>query len=271
MRIIAADDERIALESLVLSIKQICPDEEIVSFRRSAELLKYIDSEKVDVSFLDIRMPGTSGVELAQRLKEHNPQVNVIFVTGYEEYSSSAMELHASGYILKPVTPEKISRELCDLRYPVPPSTKKPLLVKCFGNFEVMLPDGSALHFERSKAKELFAYLVYRRGTSSSIREIAATIFEDNYYDKKQQVYIQKIISSMMKTLRECGAEEVISKTYNSLSVIPEKIDCDYYRFMNAQQPGTPEFSNYTGEFMAQYSWAEFVNGYLDRILMENK
>ena len=271
MRIIAADDERIALEALVSAIEQVCPNEEVVGFRRSGELLKYIETEDVDVAFLDIRMPGTSGVELAQRLRSRNPRANVIFVTGYEEYSGAAMELHASGYVLKPVTPEKIARELSDLRYPVARSSGKRLTVKCFGNFEVMRPNGSTLHFERSKAKELFAYLVYRRGASSTVREIAATIFEDKFYDKKQQVYIQKIISSMMKTLREYGAEDVVSKTYNSLSVVPDKIDCDYYRFTDAQQPGTPEYSDYTGEFMAQYSWAEFVNGYLDRLFMENK
>lgn len=232
--------------------------------------MTYINSEDSDIAFLDIKMPGTSGLEIAQLLRARNPKANVIFVTGYDEYTGSAMELHASGYVMKPVTPAKIARELADLRYPVAQSPNVRLRVKCFGNFEVMLSDGRTIHFERSKAKELFAYLVYRRGTSSTVREIAATLFEDKLYDKKQQMYIQKIISSMMKTLREYGAEDVVNKTYNCLSVVPEKIDCDYYRFINVNQAGAQGHSDYAGEFMAQYSWAEFVNGYLDRLFMEN-
>jgi two-component SAPR family response regulator len=55
--------------------------------------------------------------------------------------------------------------------------------------------DNVPLHFERSKAKEIFAYLIYKHGASCTIREIAAILFEDEPYDRKQQWHIQKIIS----------------------------------------------------------------------------
>ncbi|MGN0641967.1 MAG: response regulator [Huintestinicola sp.] len=267
IRIIAADDEKPALESLLSSIKKCCPDAEVIGFGKSKELLAFIENNECDIAFLDIKMQGMGGLEAAEKLKIRNGRTNIIFVTGYDNYTGTAMELHASGYIMKPVTLKKVEKELNDLRYPTMECSKK-LKVRCLGNFEVYLPDGTAFRFDRAKAKELFAYLVYRRGTSCTVREIAAAIFEDKSYDKKQQTYIQQIISSLMKNLRSKGTEDVIVKTYNSLAVDPDKIDCDYYRFLNSDDEAV---NAYTGEFMAQYSWAEFMNGYLERMAWESK
>jgi two-component SAPR family response regulator len=213
-------------------------------------------------------MAGITGIELGQQLKELMPNVNIIFVTGYSEYTGEAMDMHASGYIMKPVTAEKVAQELEDLRYPVNDSNNVTLSIKCFGNFEVYLPDGDILRFERAKAKEVFAYLVYRQGASSTIKEIAARIFENEEYDLRHQMYLQKIISSMMKTLKQINAEHIIIKAYNSISVNTEFIDCDYYHAVN-QEPHA--LNTYTGEFMAQYSWAEYMNGYLYRLASGKK
>jgi two-component SAPR family response regulator len=122
---------------------------------------------------------------------------------------------------------------------------------------------GEPIKFNRTKAKELFAYLVYRRGSSCSTRELAAVLFEDSEHSTKQMLYLQKIVSSMMQTLREYNAAAVIHKTYNAIALNDEAVDCDYYRFLKMD---VPSINTYTGEFMTQYSWAEFVAGYLDRI-----
>lgn len=260
MNIIALDDDKKSLEELVSYIRECRPQDNINGFSDSAELLDFAGKNKCDTAFLDLRLK--SGIETAKKLKEHNNCINIILISDCTRYAISAMKMHASGYIEKPVTAKKIQTELSDLRYPV--SDKKYLLkVKCFGNFDVYLPDGTPLRFERSKAKELFAYLVYRQNSSCTIREIAARLFENEFYDKKHQVYLQKIISSMMNTLKTCGAENVIIKNYNSLSANSELLDCDFYRFIS-QETNTSD--KYTGEFMAQYSWAEFINGYLERI-----
>ena len=196
------------------------------------------------------------GVELAKRLKEKCSKINIIFATAHEKYLKDAMSMHASGYIMKPLTEEDVRRELDDLRHPLIPDKKALLKVSCFGNFEVFADDNMPLHFERTKAKEVFAYLIYRRGASCTVREISALLFEDEPYSRKQQGYTQKIISSLVKTLKENGAEDVIIKKYNSLAVRPELVDCDYYRF---EKMDVAAINSYMNEFMAQYSWAEFA------------
>ena len=263
MHIIAVDDEALALGLLVRSIREACPTAQINKFQSATEALAFLESNPCDIAFLDIHMRGINGLTLAKKIKDLMPQCNLIFVTGYSEYATDALSMHASGYIIKPVSPEAIAAELQDLRHPVTRLPNTMLQVRCFGNFEVFSSSGEPLKFRRSKAKELLAYLVYRRGSSCSVRELAAVLFEDEEYSNKQMLYLQKIISSMMQTLKANNAADIIKKSYNAISLNDDLIDCDYYRFLNLE---VPSINSYFGEFMTQYSWAEFVAGYLDRI-----
>lgn len=256
MRILAVDDEPLALEMLTDSIAEAKPDAELKAFRKQADLLKEAEENGCDIAFLDIHMRGMNGVELAKKLKEVNPKMNIIFVTGFDEYTGDAMRLRASGYIMKPVTKEKVEEELKELRFPIEPKSDAILRVQCFGNFDVFTPDGTPVHFERSKSKEVFAYLVHRHGSSCTVKEIAAALFEDEPYDLKQQAYLQKIFSAMMKSLKKIGAEKCVNKKYNSLSVNVNTLDCDYYRFRELD-PGA--VNAYQSEYMSQYYWADFL------------
>lgn len=257
MRILAADDEVLAREMLVDAIKASIEDCELFDFSKPSQLLEFAQNNPAcDIAFLDIHMRGMNGVELAKKLKDITPTINIIFVTGFDEYTGDAMRLHASGYIMKPVTKEKIDHEMADLRHPIVPKNDTLLKVQCFGNFDVFTPDGVPVHFERSRSKEVFAYLVHKNGSSCTIKELAAALFEDEPYDLKQQAYIQKIISAMMKSLRKCNAADVVYKKYNSLSVNTSKLDCDYYRFKELDSGAV---NAYNSEYMAQYYWADFM------------
>lgn len=105
MRIIAVDDERLALEALVSSIVKAVPDAAVHGFRDPAEAMDFLRSHICDVAFLDIRMRGISGLELARRIKELHGSTNIVFVTGYSEYALDAFRVYASDYLLKPPTP----------------------------------------------------------------------------------------------------------------------------------------------------------------------
>ena len=166
------------------------------------------------------------------------------------------MQLHASGYIMKPVTREKIEAELADLRFPIVPKSNALLRVQCFGNFDVFLPDGSHMHFERQRSKEVFAYLVHRQGSSCTTREIAAALFEDEPFDTRQKNHIQQLIYAMIKSLKAVGSEEAVVRSYNALAVNPDVLDCDYYRFKELDAGAVNSYQN---EYMSQYYWADFL------------
>ena len=256
MKILCLDDERLALQLLEMCVKEVKPDAEVLTFSDQDELLAEAETNGCDVAFLDIHMRGMNGVEVAKRLKQSNPKMNIIFVTGFSEYKADAMDMRASGYIMKPVTEEEVAQELDNLRFPIIPKKDALLKVQCFGNFDVFLPDGTPVRFERSRSKEIFAYLVHRHGSSCSTREIAAALFEDEPYDKNQQSYLQTLIAGMMKTLKKHGAQKAVNKSYNALSVNPSVLDCDYYRFAELDAGAVNAYAN---EYMSQYYWADFM------------
>ena len=255
MRMLCVDDEPLMLIMLEKAVREAAPDADIHAFRYQEDLLEDAKKNGCDVAFLDIHMRGMNGVELAKELKSVNPKMNIIFVTGFSEYAGDAMKLHASGYIMKPVTAEEVKRELSDLRFPIAPRKDALLRVQCFGNFDVFLPSGEHMHFERSRSKEIFAYLVHKCGSSCTIKEIAAILFEDEMYDQKQLNYMQQLTHSLMKSLRAVGAEAAVVKNFNSLAVNPDLLDCDYYRFKELDSGAVNSYEN---EYMSQYYWADF-------------
>ena len=222
MRILCVDDEPLALQMLERSISKAKPDADISAFDDQDDLLEDAKKNGCDIAFLDIHMRGMNGVELAKHLKEINPKMNIIFVTGYSEYAGQAMSLHASGYIMKPVSKAKVEKELADLRFPIVPKNDALLRVQCFGNFDVFTPSGDHVRFERSKAKELFAYLVHKQGSSCTSREIFAILFEDEPYDEKRQNLMQSYIYALKKSLKNVGAEAALIHSYNAFAVDPK-------------------------------------------------
>lgn len=263
MRFIAVDDEQLALKDLTETLLEVDPHSFIQGFTSPIQALAYAEAYPVDVAFLDIEMAEMNGLALAKVLKEKRPFINIVFVTGFSEYAVDAFSLFASGYLLKPVTKEDIQQALHHLRSPVRRHDSPLPRIQTFGNFEVFV-EGLPLHFSRSKAKEILAYLVHKRGTSCSLKELAAVLFEDQEYTYSVQKQMQTYISAMMKVLQEAEIAPVVIKKYNSLSIDVSKVDCDYYRFLNWDPDAVNE---YMGEYMSNYSWAEFTIGYLDRKL----
>ena len=256
MKIIAVDDERIALEGLLDVISEAAPDAELNGFEYPEDALDFLDENDCNIAFLDVEMAGMSGVELAEQLKLRNPDINIIFATGFEEYRKEAYELHASGYLTKPITVEKVRKELCDLRRPIPKRNR--LRVQTFGNFEVYI-DGAPIAFKYSKTKELLAYLVDRKGALCPSAELQAVIFED---DSGHESYMKSMRRDLLETLEAAGCGNVIAQQRGKLGVMPDNLDCDYYDWCDGKRMGIV----WHGEYMAQYSWSEYTAGVLERM-----
>ena len=259
MKIIAVDDEYLPLTDLEYAIKKAVPEARLKCFENSMEAFNYAGKNHIDVAYLDINMPEMSGIELAKKLKELQPKINIIFTTGYDEYALEAFSLKASDYLMKPVGTQEIADSIKHLRSPVAKKPKAGLRVQCFGNFDVFI-NGKPLYFKRQKSKELLAYLIHRRGTSSTAKEICAAIYEkgDNMVSLTKQY--QTLMSVMMKTLKEAGVGDIVIKNHNCVSIDVSKLDCDYYRYLEKD----PEVVGlFTGEYMASYSWAEFRIEYM--------
>ena len=75
-------------------------------------LFQYAEQKNYDILLLDIEMNGISGVELAKRIRRENRTVQIIFITGYSDYILDGYEVEALHYLMKPVSPEKLSQVL---------------------------------------------------------------------------------------------------------------------------------------------------------------
>lgn len=260
MNIIAVDDEQDALEQLERAIGRAAEGAQIHSFASSVDALAYAKENAVDVAFLDIEIREIDGISLAKNLKAIYPRINIIFVTGYLRYMKTAFDIHVSGYVMKPINPERVAEELNNLRSPVKKDELR-VYVKCFGNFCVYI-DEEPLLFSREKPKELLAYLVHKRGTPVSNAEIAATLWEDQPYTLSVQSNTRNVISRLMKILKAAGIAHILCKGWNTLAIDTRMIACDYYFYL--ESPDKSRFV-YTGQYMSEYSWAESVVSLLNQ------
>ena len=261
MRIYVIDDEPTVLKASEQVIRRALPDAEVTAFRSSAEALDALNNPSglPDVCFCDIEMPGINGLELALRLKQLSPETKIIFVTAYSEYALEAFRIHAHGYILNPMTAVRVLEEIGESAA-IPRETGTELLkVQCFGSFEVFW-QGKPLLFNRKKTREMFAYLVDRKGALCSSEEIASAVWEDDGDMRNTKTQIRVLISDLRKTLSNIGQEDVLIRQRGLAAINTDKLDCDYYHMLEGD---VNALNSFKGEYMTQYSWAEITAGQL--------
>lgn len=107
---VIAEDESLLREALLELLAKVWPDLDVVaSCDDGASALEAIDEHKPDVAFLDIRMPGLTGLEVAAGAADVSPSTQIVFVTAYDHYAVDAFERGAIDYLLKPIAPERLA------------------------------------------------------------------------------------------------------------------------------------------------------------------
>ena len=260
MRFLLVDDEPLALEDLQETLAAVAGDAELVPFNSPSKALDCAAETPFDVAFLDIELGSMNGIVLAKKLKDLQSKVNIIFVTSHDKYAVDAFRLKATGYLLKPVTEEDVRCELSFLYGDVAEASR--IRIQTFGGFDLFVDD-MPVQFGRSKAKELLAYLVDRRGASVTTSELCAVLWEDAENIGAQKSYLRTIATSLRTTLEEAGVGQLLVKRFNSFAISPAEFDCDSYRFIE----GDPiAINSYRGDYLKCYSWAEFSIATLERI-----
>ena len=258
MVIYAIDDEKHARNLLVNMILKAEPGAEVLDFEGADDALEALDEVMFDVVFLDIQMPKVNGIELAKKFKKINPLSNIVFVTGYSEYMADAFELDASGYLLKPVSADRIRHALDNLRYSYQENSNPDtdLSAQCFGDFELFYK-GKPVVFKYNKSKEVIAFLIDRKGAMCSNNEVIINIWDD---DDEHSSYYRSILKDISDTFRSLGCEDFFIRKRAGAAINKELINCDYFDYLDDKPSGINAFR---GEYMNQYSWAEETAGNL--------
>ena len=109
LRVLVVDDERPALDELAFLLERDDRVGEVLTCGSATQGLVALQSEEVDAVFLDIQMPGLSGIELAQVLSRFRSPPAIVFVTAHEEHAVDAFEVRAVDYVLKPVRADRLA------------------------------------------------------------------------------------------------------------------------------------------------------------------
>ena len=117
--VIMVDDSKLILSDGLAVLKEVMPKAMITGFIWPQEAIEYAKANRIALAVLDIELGAASGLDLCRRLQEINPRTNVVFLTAYPDYSLDAWNTEASGFMLKPLTPEAVRQQLKKLRYPV--------------------------------------------------------------------------------------------------------------------------------------------------------
>ncbi|MFT3897744.1 MAG: LytTR family DNA-binding domain-containing protein [Thermomonas sp.] len=114
---IVAEDETLLRHALVAELKRAWPGLQVVAeCEDGASAVEALAEHQPDVAFLDIRMPGLTGLEVAALAAEASPGTRIVFVTAYDQYAIDAFERGAIDYLLKPVKPERLDATVARLQ-----------------------------------------------------------------------------------------------------------------------------------------------------------
>lgn len=107
---IVAEDESLLRQALIDQLKIVWPELRILAeCEDGASAVEALAEHTPDIAFLDIRMPGLTGLEVATAAAQASPRTQIVFVTAYDQYAVDAFERGAIDYLLKPVQPERLA------------------------------------------------------------------------------------------------------------------------------------------------------------------
>src|SRR5690606_22578133 len=229
------DDENHALNLLEHCLRQTGMVEVIGRTTNSLEALLALQQASPQVWFIDIDMPGITGLELAQQINELDERAFIVFTTAHNQYAVQAFELAATDYILKPIdysrllkTVERIAKEAA-LYEAATKLEQQRLQVQLLGSYQVANSDGQLINWRIAKEKELFACMLLSN-TGSIARDKLIDLLWPNEAYEKAKVYLHTAMSMLRKNLKTLGIEQIISYKMESYTLNRSKIHCDVYR-----------------------------------------
>ncbi len=265
MKILAVDTDSASLKKLGKMISKAAPEAEVFSLDSSPLALAKAREEEMDVAFIEVNMPELSGLDLGEYLKELNPYVNLIFYTENTDCAYDAMKLHASGFIRKPGSESEVKNELENLRFSEMRKKYKRLFAQTFGNFELFV-DGKPVEFKYSRTKEMVALLINNKGAQTTNGEIIASLWEDDGDSEKKLSYLCNLRQDLQNTFTRLKLDGVIEKQRGRMAIVADRIECDLYDWLEKKKES---HYRYSGDYMNQYSWAEYYHAELDDISYE--
>lgn len=206
-----AEDEPLMRDRLVAALTEVWPDLEIVaSAKNGLEAIQAWKQHRPDVAFLDIRMPGKTGLEVAAEIGD---AAHVVFITAYDEYALKAFDRGAADYLLKPVEKARLIEAVARVKKRLGQAP-----ADLTGMLEKLLNRGS-----ESKLKWIRASL----GNQTRLINIEEVLFfqSDTKYTRIVQKDAESLVRTPLKELIEGLDDEVFWQVHRGVIVNAHAID----------------------------------------------
>jgi len=239
LKVLLVDDEPAMLLAMRMLLTKMEGVELVGSFRHAAEAIEWMQADKVDLAFLDIQLVNESGLELAKRLRELDPELNIVFTTSHTEFSMQAYDVYPLDYMVKPISRKRLTQTIAraTARHAAGVHTDKAksalLAISGLGCFAAVSKQASNVKWISRKSKEVFAYLLMYQGRNIHKERMLEDIFGNMPY-RNAEVYLNTAVYQLRKTLAEHGYKEVILSAQEKYRVDIEQLDVDFIRFEQA-------------------------------------
>ena len=223
MDAVVLDNEKIANTQLTRLINNDGRLHVKAAFNDADDALKYCSENHVSFVFADIEMPRMDGLVFGRKLQADGRGAKLVYVTAYSQYTLEAYQNYAVGYLLKPVSQEKLTGLLNLFLKQV--ETRK-IQAYCLGGTSVLC-NGETVKFRTNKAKELFFYLLCQQGRAVSMGTIIENLWcgEETAFAKKQ---LHNNLYYLRRTLEPYGLSHNITYELGSYGLVQDGIELDY-------------------------------------------
>ncbi|CAG7647410.1 response regulator [Paenibacillus allorhizosphaerae] len=286
LKAVLIDDEEIALDVLEIVLQEVGGVSVERKFLHVDDAIAYMSETKVDLIFLDIEMPGMNGLTVAERLSLRWPDIQIIFVTAYQEYALEAFEVNAFGYLLKPVSKERLAKTLdrfrrrmegkseqgeapsaspSDIAGPGPSPAEPRFRLNMLGSMELYDSNNNLVTWRTKKAKEMFAYLWHHNGTPVQRHRILDDLWPEVTFDRSQALF-HTTLYHLRNTLKQVGFPNMVMYGDERYWMRTDQTVSDVERLIllmgrpNEAQADVAELTAiYRGDYLESddYAWAE--------------
>lgn len=256
MKAILIDDEPLALNFLEHQLNKTGSCQVVGKYIDPLKGWEAVEQQGVDIVFLDIELPEMDGIELAERLLEHRPGIQVVFVTSYDEYAVRAFELNAIDYLVKPVREERLLNTLQRLERNVRTQSEQTTSntgvwqIRMFGDVSITKDNGEpiALRWRTAKAQQLFLYLLKHRDRLVGKPEILEWLWPDIDPSRAfPQLYTA--VYHIRKTLEALDGRVLLQNKNDGYALHLKNIDLDVDAVEDFLRAGATIFEETVREF----------------------
>ncbi|CAG9621133.1 response regulator [Sutcliffiella rhizosphaerae] len=265
IKVAMIDDEILAITLLENLIKDVESVNVVGKFTSFEEGLNQLKDLKPDVIFLDIEMPGANGIKVAEYIHDIDEEIDIVFVTAYDQYALDAFGVQAVDYLLKPVDKERLQKTIFKVmkrrgRKPaINTRSERQLEAQFLGNFVLYNANNEPVKWRTKKVKELCAYLLHHQ--ESVHKDQIVEDFWPTHSLEKAKSLLHTSMYQLRKELKNQGFEEAIHYIDERYKLHLD-ITSDHLRLLSALEQPQKDINRiielYKDDYLAedQYLWS---------------